>query len=58
MPKPKSVEYVIVQPLDRVTNDAIQDALVDRLKNLMLDGYVIVAAAGSLDGSIHYVLTK
>ena len=56
--KPEKVEYIVVQPIDRVTNDAIQDELVDKVKDLLLDGYKLISASGSHDGSVHYILIK
>lgn len=56
--KELDIRYVVIEPFDRVTMDAIQDDLVDQLKDLLQTGYKIISASGSLNGSIHYVLVK
>ena len=57
--KPETdIQYVVIQPFATITRDPIQDDLVNRLKELLLDGYSISASTASLDGAVHYVLIK
>jgi hypothetical protein len=56
--RPTKVEYIVIQPINPVTNDDIQDDLVDKLKDLVFRGYIILSSAGSSDGAVHYVLVK
>jgi hypothetical protein len=52
------IQYVVIQPFATITRDPIQDDLVDRLKDLILEGYKISASTASLDGAVHYVLIR